>query len=312
MLRVNVADTPSKQEKGLMFVKDLPHDQGMLFQFPKPKKLAFWGVNTYIPLDIAFVDSNHKIVDIKEIQPFDQRAVACEKDCSIAIEANIDYFKDNNIAIGDTIDLVDDMFEGPCMKFRKVQKLAQTTDQITVDEAKGLPYDFPIDQHERQPMSSDQNNYYDDEFDESQGYQQMSEEDAILDEFGIEDAPLADDISGEMEMIDPNEYLAVDADDPTPEKPDQDYPQFATAQEALFWADKHNQAIWIDYTTLSGTNIQRNIEPHGIYSAKNGNQLVVTYDETVNAKRSFIINQINDFQFLGRTFKDQFIFTPPN
>lgn len=314
MLRVNIADTPSKQEQGLMFVKELPHDHGMLFKFPQPKKLAFWGVNTYIPLDIAFIDSNNKIVDIKEIHPLSQKSVACNHDCPIAIEANIDYFKDNNISIGDTIDLIDDFMEGPCVSFKKISKIAQNsqTEEISVEEAENLDLptnDFIIDDYEDEPYN--EGNYRNDrEYDDFQELNQDDYYDSELPEYGIEDIEFADDYYSEIDNFDPNEFLSVDKDGDYPEESEGDFPQFNNAMDALVWADNNNQVMWIDYDSKSGQNIQRNIEPHGIYMADTGNLIIVAFDETVNDIRAFIVNKIKDFQFLGRTFKDKFVFSP--
>src|SRR5512136_706637 len=51
-LRVEVASTPEKQERGLMFRQSLPAEEGMLFIFKEPMELNFWMRNTLIPLDI--------------------------------------------------------------------------------------------------------------------------------------------------------------------------------------------------------------------------------------------------------------------
>lgn len=50
-----VADTDAHREQGLMFVKQLPEDHGMLFIFPKSARVAFWMKNTFIPLDMIFI-----------------------------------------------------------------------------------------------------------------------------------------------------------------------------------------------------------------------------------------------------------------
>lgn len=318
MLRVNIADTPSKQEQGLMFVKELPHDHGMLFQFPQARKLSFWGANTYIPLDIAFVDSNHKIVEIKEIQPLDQRGVSCSQDCPIAIEANIDYFKNNNISVGDRIDLIEDFMEGPCIKFKKINKLAQKsfTEEVTVEDAEeiDLPVqDFIIDGYEQQPQ-------FEGDFEQGEsfdGFQELPQEEDFLEEetgelpqYGIEDIGFADDFDEEMDTFDPYEYMDIEKDKNEPTEPARDFPQFSSALSAAQWAKEAKQTMWIDYDSRSGKNIQRNIEPHGIYNASTGNTILVAFDETVNDIRAFILEKIKDFQFLDRTFKDKFIFNP--
>jgi len=68
--QVEIAKTPQKLKKGLMFRKDLKENQGMLFIFEKEDIYPFWMKNTLIPLDIIWLDSNKKIVYIeKNAQP---------------------------------------------------------------------------------------------------------------------------------------------------------------------------------------------------------------------------------------------------
>jgi len=107
-LKVEVADTPFKREKGLMFRKQLDEDSGMLFKFNRPQNLKFWGLNTFIPLSIAFVSDDNKIVKIDHISPLSLKCVASDANCSIAIEANTDFFDKNGIGVGSQIDIVKD------------------------------------------------------------------------------------------------------------------------------------------------------------------------------------------------------------
>jgi uncharacterized membrane protein (UPF0127 family) len=68
---VEVAATPEEQERGLMFRKSVAPDRGMIFPYDPPQQVAFWMKNTLIPLDIIFIDTNHKIARITNAKALD-------------------------------------------------------------------------------------------------------------------------------------------------------------------------------------------------------------------------------------------------
>lgn len=110
-LTIEVADTPASLAHGLMYRKELQSDAGMLFKFPAITEANFWGKNTYIPLDIAFVNKNHQITNIDQIIPMSTKMVRSSEPCSMAIEVNAGYFNKNNIKPGCIVSLDGNLIE---------------------------------------------------------------------------------------------------------------------------------------------------------------------------------------------------------
>lgn len=98
---VEVAKTPDQVSRGLMFRKSLDKDSGMLFVFDSPKPLSFWGMNTFMPLDIAFIDEGGTIRDIKRIKEHDLTSVKSSCPCKYALEVEDGWFKSNGFSVGD-------------------------------------------------------------------------------------------------------------------------------------------------------------------------------------------------------------------
>ena len=102
-LYVEIADNPIKREYGLMDRKKMAKNCGMFFKFASPRYLSFWMKNTYIPLDIAFVNDEGKILEIKELIPLSTRAITSRELCRYALEVNKGWFRENGIKEGSYI-----------------------------------------------------------------------------------------------------------------------------------------------------------------------------------------------------------------
>lgn len=102
-LYIELADTPLKRERGLMNRKHLPKNQGMLFKFHHPTFASFWMKNTYIPLDIAFLDDQGRVLQIEPMSPLNTKAIYSNYSCRYALEVNKGWFTENGIAVGSIV-----------------------------------------------------------------------------------------------------------------------------------------------------------------------------------------------------------------
>lgn len=105
-----VADDDLLRQRGLMERTSLPSGAGMLFVFEEPSDGGFWMKNTLIPLSIAFIDDDGRVLETLDMEP-------CEADpCQVytpgvtyryALEVNRGFLDDHGVTTGWTIDLGD-------------------------------------------------------------------------------------------------------------------------------------------------------------------------------------------------------------
>ena len=106
-VRVEIADSPDEQATGLMNRTALGEDRGMLFVFPDEEVRSFWMKNTLIPLSIAYMDSEGRIVDLQDMKPLDDEEphyVSAEP-ARYALEVNRGFFEERGVEVGDRAEL---------------------------------------------------------------------------------------------------------------------------------------------------------------------------------------------------------------
>ncbi|NIR51608.1 DUF192 domain-containing protein [candidate division KSB1 bacterium] len=103
-LKVEIAQDAETRTHGLMYREDMARDEGMLFVFSEQRILSFWMRNTFIPLDIAFINNKGIIVDIQRMEPLDEsKQYISTAPALYALEVNAGWFEDYGIQVGDVV-----------------------------------------------------------------------------------------------------------------------------------------------------------------------------------------------------------------
>ena len=90
---------------GLMFRESLDINSGMLFIFEEVDQQSFYMKETKIPLDIAFITEDGIVESIKQLEPYDETPVTSEGEVLCALEVNRGWFAENNVEVGDEIEI---------------------------------------------------------------------------------------------------------------------------------------------------------------------------------------------------------------
>ena len=105
-LLLELAITPQKREKGLMFRDALQSGEGMIFVFESPQPMRFWMKNTRIPLDIGYFSPEGRLKELHHGKPFDLSGMpSSSNSLQFVIELNAGDYKKLGIRMGDKIDL---------------------------------------------------------------------------------------------------------------------------------------------------------------------------------------------------------------
>jgi len=103
LIELQVADTEQSRETGLMNLKSMDPDSGMVFVWPAPVLESFWMENTLIPLSLAFVGPDGTVQEIQDMAPLTTTLHTPLKPYQYAIEANQGFFAKNGIEAGQRV-----------------------------------------------------------------------------------------------------------------------------------------------------------------------------------------------------------------
>lgn len=100
LIRAEVAISDEERAQGLMFREKLGPNEGMVFRFPETRKVCMWMKNTLLPLSVAFLDEDGRIINIEDMRPQTLDAHCGSKPARYALEMNQGWFKQKNVKPG--------------------------------------------------------------------------------------------------------------------------------------------------------------------------------------------------------------------
>lgn len=105
-VQMRLAILPHEQRRGLMHIRSMPEDEGMLFVYESGRQVSFWMRNTYIPLDIGFFDEDGVLQEIYPMYPHVEDPVrSSAANIRYCLEVNQGWFARHGVGIGARIDL---------------------------------------------------------------------------------------------------------------------------------------------------------------------------------------------------------------
>ena len=100
LIDTQLAQTPEQRQIGLMWRKDLPQNEGMLFVFEQPSVQCFWMRNTLTALTAAFVEDDGTIVNLEDMKPQSDDSHCSTKPVRFVLEMNQGWFKKRGMQAG--------------------------------------------------------------------------------------------------------------------------------------------------------------------------------------------------------------------
>ncbi len=102
MFRVEaeVAANDEHRQRGLMQRKSMPANRGMLFVFTEPQRHCMWMKNTLLPLSVAFLDDEGRIVNVEDMKPQTEDNHCAARPARFALEMNLGWFRQKGLGAG--------------------------------------------------------------------------------------------------------------------------------------------------------------------------------------------------------------------
>ena len=105
-VRAEVANTSETRGQGLMYRDAVPDGTGMLFVWDTEGERSIWMQNTYVALDVAFIDRNFRVVDIQQLEPETTDIHDGASPAMFALEVRQGWFAEKGIVVGDRCQLI--------------------------------------------------------------------------------------------------------------------------------------------------------------------------------------------------------------
>jgi uncharacterized protein len=102
-LKVEMAVSDEERSRGLMFRKTLGKDDGMLFVFDELGYHSMWMKDTLVPLSVAFLDGDGKVINILDMEPQTLDTHSAAGPARYAIETNKGWFAEKKVKPGDKV-----------------------------------------------------------------------------------------------------------------------------------------------------------------------------------------------------------------
>lgn len=103
LIKAEVATTDDERARGLMFRQQLGQNEGMVFRFPEPRPVCMWMKNTLLPLSVAFIGDDGRIINIEDMKPQTEDAHCGKKPARYALEMRQGWFRERNVRPGTSV-----------------------------------------------------------------------------------------------------------------------------------------------------------------------------------------------------------------